>query len=278
MGQNWLRSYCLKFGPAGGKGIEISSLRISFDISKSETESANTGTISIWNLNQEHQELAETKDCLVELFAGYENQPLPCIFKGYVTFGNTVDDGADRRTDLECVDGRVETRDTFISKSYSGSVPCNNIIDDAASEMGLAVEYAEDVSFSNIPNGYSVVGQATDALDKACASSGLQWTIDNGILKVKNKGGKMSSRCFVISPDTGLVGFPRKVILSGDYANDDTVYGYEIDYLLNGAIHVSDYLFLDSSKVSGYFMASEIHMSGDTHSGDWMCSATLISC
>lgn len=56
--------------------------------------------------------------------------------------------------------------------------------------MGVTVTYSYNAEFADIPNGFSFVGQAKFALTKACAVSGLEWSIQNGILQVKEAGGR----------------------------------------------------------------------------------------
>ena len=52
--------------------------------------------------------------------------------------------------------------------------------------------------------------------------------------------------------------------------------GWQVEYFLNGAVGVDDYVKLDSKLVSGYFRVLSIDMRGDNHQGDWLCTAKLI--
>jgi len=56
MAKNWIRAYKLVAGPAGGEGFSINALKINFSLSKTEDETCNNITISIWNLNEEHKD------------------------------------------------------------------------------------------------------------------------------------------------------------------------------------------------------------------------------
>jgi len=274
---SWNRKYKLTAGPAGGYGFETDQLRISFSITRTEEKSGNNASLSVWNLSRDHEEMITEKDCFVEIQAGYEDTPLITIFKGYVTYGDGELDGADWRTDLELVDGRVPVRDTYISKSYSGATENKKIIDDTASEMNLTVEYADDCEFGKIPNGYSFVGQGAASLDKACAVSGLSWYIDNDVLHVKRVGGTKNKRAYTLSADTGLIEFPKKITKSGKSEEDKDVVGYEVRYFLNADINIGDYVFLDAKRIKGFHRVQSLKIDGDTHSGDWMCTATLMN-
>ena len=208
---------------------------------------------------------------------------MPLIFFGTITYITTDLDGADRETAIEAVDGRVELRDTYCSLSYSGQINNKKIIQDIAGEMGVVVNFSYNANFYDFPNGFSFIGPGHTMLDKACDSSGLQWQIQNGILQIKNRNDTMTREAFVLSPDSGLLHIPKKIMLSPDGttldaegAGADARPGYEVEYLLNGAIGIGDYVRLESEMVEGYFRVHSVELMGDNHDGDWMCWARLM--
>jgi hypothetical protein len=201
---------------------------------------------------------------------------MPLVFVGAVTFSETTLDSADRQTDIEAADGRVELRDTYVSLSYSGVINTKSIITDIAGEMGVTLEFSYNAEFADLPKGFSFIGTARTALDKACASSGLQWQIQNGILQVKMSRDVMSKEVFVLSPDSGLIDIPKKITLSADATGAEDQSGWEVVYFLNGAIGIGDYVSIESKAVKGYFRVHSIEMNGDNLEGDWLCTAQLI--
>ena len=129
--KNFDRQYRLAAGKAGSTGFEIGSgkrpLHVSFSVEKADTNSQNTAKVTIWNLSDEHLAELSKNDCVVVLHAGY-GDTRPLIFTGVVTFATTKADGADRSTEIELVDNRIEVRDTYVSVSYSGAVNCLSLI------------------------------------------------------------------------------------------------------------------------------------------------------
>ncbi|MDR1687267.1 MAG: hypothetical protein LBS21_01485 [Clostridiales bacterium] len=258
------------------------AIHISFSVEKADTETPNSAKISLWNLNPEHLAILNEKDCAVILRAGYGNM-MPQIFVGTISYIDTALDGSDRETSIEVVDGRVQLRDTFVSLSYSGKMNSKKIIQDIADKMGVAVSFSYNAKFYDFPNGFSYVGSARTALDKACVSSALQWQIQNGILQIKMRYDTMTREAYVISPETGLIGIPKKIMISSEGVTMDTVGngdkerpGYEVEYFLNGAIGIGDYIRLESKIASGYFRIHSLVMDGDNIEGDWLCTAKLI--
>lgn len=279
---NFDRQYRLIAGKAGSTGFEIGAatknqpvpLHIAFSVEKSEKESANTAKVDIWNLNKEHLSVLETKDCCVAVRAGYGDR-LSLIFSGIVTTCTTEMDQADRKTSIELVDNLVELRDTYVSVSYSGKVSWKKIFDDVAAQMGVAISYAYDAKFIEVANGFSFVGKAKDILSKGCNCCKLSWSLQNGVLQVKRPGGVMSNEVYVLSAETGLLGTPARVNESASESTSEAIVGWDVEYLMNGAIHVDDFVKLESKAATGFFRVYSVSIDGDNVSGDWMCKARL---
>lgn len=277
---NFDRQYRVSIGQAGSEGFEIgaevpSPLHISFSLERADVETQNTGKLSIWNLNPEHLSQLEQKDCLVVVKAGYGNQ-LGIVFAGVITFFTTSMDGADRLTEIEVVDYRVEVRDTYVSLSYEGVVGVETVMEEIGGQMGVTVSYSYNAEFSKFQNGFSFVGAGKDALSKACDSSGLCWGIHNGVLQIKKTGDVMSNQVYVLSASTGMIGIPKRVLISNNDGSDGSSLGYDVVFLMNASIHVDDYVKVESAYLTGYFRVYSLQIEGDNLSGFWQCTARLL--
>ena len=280
--RNFKRQYRLACGPAGGTGFEIGAvsdsqpvpLRISFSFEKTDLTTQNTGKVTVWNLNNDHLSVINEKDCCLSLRAGYGNV-LSLIFAGIISFTQTVRDNGDIKTEIEVVDNLIEIRDTYVSVSYNGTVNWKTIMDDVAAQMGVAVSYSYNAEFVDIHNGFSYVGPAKDIMTKGCDCCGLSWSIQNGVMQVKKPNDVMSKEVYVLSAETGLLGFPAK-ISETESAKCNSSSGWDVEYFLNGAINVDDFVYLDSKMVTGYFRVYSVKIEGDTVSGDWICTARLL--
>lgn len=280
--ENFDRQYRLTIGKAGGTGSEIGetsksqpvALHVNFSIQKTDLEAQNTGRVTVWNLNKQHLAVLDEKDCALALKAGYGNR-LALIFAGIVTNSTTSLDGADVKTEIEVVDNLVEVRDTYVTISYTGTVNWKTIMDDVANQMGVAVTYSYNAEFVDIPNGFSFVGQAKEIMNKGCKCCGLVWSLQNGVMQVKKPGDVMSKEVYILSADSGLLGIPARVTEAAAQGESEPEIGWDVEYFLNGAIHVDDYVKLESEKVSGYFRVYSIDITGDNVTGDWICKARL---
>lgn len=281
--QNFDRQYRLSAGPAGATGFEIGQtsagqpvpLHINFSLQKSDLETQNTGRVTVWNLNKSELAVLNEKDCCVSLRAGYGSR-MALIFAGIVSYVSTTIDGADRKTEIEVVDNLIEVRDTYVSVSYNGTVNWKTIFDDVAAQMGVAISYSYNAEFADITNGFSFVGLAREIMTKGCKCCNLAWSLQNGVTQVKKPGDVMSKEVYVLSPDTGLLSIPARVVITQDEATGKNTLGWDVEYFLNGAINIDDYVKLESETVTGYFRVYALELSGDNISGDWICKARLL--
>lgn len=289
--KNWKRAYRLVAGVPGQPGFDIGeegdggrALHIKFELEKTDVSSNNTGTISIWNLNDAHVSALEQKDCMIALYAGYGNTK-PLIFSGNVINPETTLESADRKTDIDVVDGRVAVRDTYIALSYLQETLLQTIFGDCVTQMGITCLYSAGaqalLAATKVPLGYAYIGPAANCLTQLCNAYGMRWSIQNGICQVHLPTEAMTVQAYILSEGTGLIGVPKRIAMSAESttqstASQDTVYGYEVEYFLNGAINVNDLVQLQSQKVSGFFRVKNIKISGDNLEGDWTCTAQLV--
>jgi len=278
--QNFDRQYRCTIGNSGG-AFEIGGgqypLHIAFDIKKADTKSNNSATVTIWNLNDNHVSALDEPDCRLLLKAGYGTR-LSQIFEGTVSYASTEMDGGDRKTEIELVDGYIATRDTYISVSYNEKISWKSIIDDVANKMGMAVSYSYNASenITDISSGFSFVGKGIDVLSKACNSCGLSWSIQNGVIQIKKPNDVMNTQVYVLSSDTGLIGWPKKVSMEKSKTKGAVKnLGYDVNFLLNGAIEVNNYVKVESKAITGFYKVFSISHKGDNVSGDWISTARL---
>lgn len=288
--KNFIRRYLMKVGVMGKTGFEIGktsksnphALHISFSAEKSTSETSNTAKVQIWNLSPASLKVLDTKDCVVELHVGYTDHIALALVGNVVTVTTTMD-GADRLTEIEVVDGRVAIRDTYITVSFKGKVNSKDVFNYIAGEMGVSVVYSKNAKFKVLPNGFSFVGPAKNALKKLCVTCGLTWSIQNSILQVRKPNEPITTRAYLLSADTGLLGVPKRISISsttddsnGGASSKNAQIGYEVTYLMNGAIGVNDYIRLESKSVRGYFRVYKVTMDGDNLEGEWSCTAQIL--
>ena len=281
--ENFLRTYTLKCGKMGSSGFEIGNihnavepaLHVSFSVEKCDVESPNTAKVQVWNLSNNNLKILDGKDCIVELKAGYDNNNA-LILVGNVTSVVTTPENADRMTEIEVMDGRVELRETAVTISLNGTVNCKDVYNQIASKMGLPIVFAGDLSFKTMPNGFSYTGKAKNALQKIAKYCGHCWTIQNQVIQITWPGRAVNTRGYLLSSETGLISIPKRITIGSNSKNEESQTGWDVEYFLNGAIGVNDIVQLKSSTANGYYRVYKVTLDGDNLEGDWVCTAQLL--
>ncbi len=287
------RVYRLLVGKKGkSEGLEITELRIQFEITKTAKKDPNKSSIRIYNLRKETRAELEKPDTRCLLYAGYKDEAgALLIFQGGVTFSWTKYELPDVITELELGDGAAEIRDTTISVGYDKGVKSTQVLNDVSKQMGTPLTLPKDIPERIWQNGLSYFGSARTLLDKVTKGSELEWSIQNGNLQVIKKGMVTTRQGIVLSADSGLIGFPeherkanegttevkdadkKKKTVSTPAKHYD---GWSVNSLLMPEVNPGDRVKLESRAVNGIFRVQELKHKGDSHDGDWQTEMKLI--
>lgn len=306
------RIYKLVLGSPGVDGVVLSNvnddgtynpnaIKVTFDIDKDTTKKTNKSKITIYNLSDDTLDKLEKSDLVVELWAGYHlEQGLKRIFLGYAIEINTKmeNDGKDVVIEIQACDGQVALRDSIISVGYPIGTSTKTIINGIASNMGLSLFTSDDIEYLDYPNGFSFVGKTKDALDVVCNTLGASWSVQNDVLQLIMSDGTTGARGLVFSADSGLIGFPERVVRSA-YATAKKAetkvtstrkkrktkkkverkqkkFGWKIKTLLAPTANPGDAIRVESQVVTGWFKVESLKHSGDIRGNDWITEFELI--
>lgn len=288
-------------GQSGKAGLSIKDLRIFFSIEKTATETLNTSTIRIYNLNADSRKLVETPNNAVVLKAGYKDDiGARTIFVGIVRRSLTVREGPDWITELELDDGLIAYRDSKVSISFAPGSLAVNVLTQVASNFGLPVnKFPSSILNKSYPNGFSFVGRVREAMTKVCNYLGYEWSIQNQEIQVIQKGGYLERSALLISSNTGMLDSPEleaktmsdklaakqgitnksdgvtvkksdKLTASGKEPKDRLeVNGYKVRSLLQPTVLPGAVIQLKARGIDNFFKVEKVTHQGDTHGGEW---------
>lgn len=252
------------------------ALRVKFLIQKAEINSPNTSRIILWNLSPLQLSVLNERDCQLTLEVGYGSN-LFLIFKGEVFYAKTEIDKGDRKTTIMAIDGRIALRDTWVSLTYMGKINTKIVIKEVARQMGIPVVFGYNLNFNIFPRKFTYLGKARGILNRACKLMGVTWSIQDGILQVKNKNDFITPEiAYLLNSQTGLIGTPQKIVLAAQSFGEIDLHGYDVEYLLNGAIGIDDYIYLESMTVQGNFRVHSIEIQGDSFEGEFKAKARVL--
>jgi len=258
------RDATLTISRQGGEysGKEIKGLRIAFNIEKTTESSANKATIKVYNMGVETWSLFETEeDLFVILNAGYVNLK-ENLFVGNVSKANREQNGATSIVTIECRDGGKALQQARIDRSYAPGIDIKKALNDTLDAMKTAgnIVVGEISAFisGKSNNGLTLSGSCKKIIDKLCQQKGLEWSIQNNTLIIKDPDTPLQSTAPVISPQTGLIGSPK---------HKDK--GIELTCLIQPNISPGMKIKVESKSFNDFFQVRKINYMGDTHDNVW---------
>jgi len=234
--------------------------RIAFNVESTSESNANTAMVSIYNLSGTNRAFFERPGLKVVLMAGYGAKPT-IIFKGDVEGDKTRSkkNGQDIITTVESGDGRFSLKNTVLNKTFAPGVSIEQVLKDIQGAMKLPGDF-KDIKKETFNQGLSISGSPKEVLDKLTEKQQLEWTIQNGVLQIKKKGGAITNEAVTVSPETGLLDIPSK-----------TNEGIEFQTLLNPLLFPGRPVLIESRFLKGQqkFIVRRVQHQGDNFTGVW---------
>lgn len=248
-------------------------LKMTFDIKKTLDRSANTASLSIWNLAENNRSWAQEQGLEVTIEAGYigeRNQ----IFKGDVENTTIAKDAVDWIVTLECGDGSAALKGARINESLRGPQSMGTLLKKAAEATGLDLGNLRDKVASNgarsvlkdIINNIVLSGKASDVLDEIATAAGYKYSVQDKSLQFLGKGESLSGPAITLDDTHGLLGSP-------EVGEKGVVTARS---LLNGRIKPGVRVELNSLMVSGEYIVDKIQHVGDTWGDQWETKMEMV--
>lgn len=225
------------FGESGSNSVELSGLRVSAKVIKAGGPSMGTVSMRVYGMTLSQMNKLSTLGMMptlvrrntVTITAGDKESGMGTVFIGTITNAWADFAGApDVPFHVEAHTGLIEAVAPAEPTAYRGSADVAVVMAGLATRMGIAFEN----------NGVSVMlsnpyfpGSARDQAKAAAEAAGIEWIIDNGKLAIWNAGQARGSSAPLISPETGMKGYPSytsKGIMVGTLFNPSIGYGGKI--------------------------------------------------
>ena len=205
----------------GGSGgltspLALSNLRMSCHVSQVGDRAMGQMTLLIWGMTLDHmnqlstlgwvQQKIPTDMCSVS--AGDAQTGLTLIYKGTVWQAvSDFQDAANVPFRVECLSGQTESGVKIPPTSINNkAADVGQMMSQLAGKMGLQFEnngVSQKIAYPYLP------GTARTQAMQLAKAAGIGWVIDRGVLAIWPQGqARMSSGTPLISPQTGMVGYP----------------------------------------------------------------------
>lgn len=281
----WLRKVGLVIGQDDGKGVDVSSLRITFAGKKGDNETPNSCEIKVYNLAPETRTRITREYTRVYLSAGYESN------YGLIFSGNVVgqprtyrENGLDTVLELVVADGDEAYNFAVVNTTLAAGCTAADQVratQNAFAAHGTGGGYIPELGGGALPRGKVMFGMARKYARNVAKNTGCSWSIQDGGMTMVPFSGYVPGEAVVLTSETGLIGTPEQ-----------TADGIKVRCLINPRIRVGGRIKLDNASImtakseikkkdsndqkntprlddDGFYRILSIEPVGDTHGTDW---------
>lgn len=248
--------------------LRVEGLDVEFTV---ELDAANLGKaeIKIYNLNGTHRKrLEDSKSVDVELLAGYSGHALDRLFLGTLrdVFSEHVD--TDWVTTLRSGDGD-KAGSVRINRSYTPGTSYSQMWKDVVGTFrdkispGNALKAFGSGDFlggiEQALHGDVLQGDAMKELRRLATKAGLEFSIQDNEFVVVPIGQALATSAIVLSPNTGLIGSPKKAP-KGEL---------RVKALIVPGLRPRRQVDIRSEQAHGMYVVRKCKYTADTAGGDW---------
>jgi hypothetical protein len=252
----------------GEQSVEIRNLRVAFQITKDDLPwpAVNTAQVRIWGLATTTQEVTRQRNAIIQVYGGYEGNT-GLLFLGAITHSVTERDGSEVVTVIESNKPVPLVFNISRTLTLQGRLGLHDILRQAAAGYGPDVTVdlggVEDVDVSQLyPRGVVLDGEPGPVLNRLTRANLVDWTLEDGVVRVLRRAESTSEPAIILSPRTGLVGSPVPM----QYGSGSLVRAaIEATSLLNHEIRIRRIVAIaDTQDLQGWYLVRRITMSGDS--------------
>lgn len=297
--RQWKRAWSLivsgsALGDAGGQGLDLSALRVTFEITKGDVETPNAATVMVWNLSPTTGARIGGEFTRVVLAAGYGDRMGTIFDGGIVATRRGRDGGINTWLEITAADGdRAYTQAVVSHTLAAGARPADQvrIAQSAFAPLGAQPGHVGDLGGQPLPRGKVLYGMARDVMRTVAEDRHSAWSIQDGRVQILPWRATLPGEAVVLTHRTGLIDTPEQ-----------TDQGIKVRALLNPGLRIGGRIRLDNASVltahrgdrgglggaatspqaapldrDGVYRIIRADYTGDTHGQDWYVDLLCIA-
>jgi hypothetical protein len=286
--EQYSRKCSLFVSGRGQESLDLSRLRITFLIKKTDSQQPNEAEIRIWNASEETANRVKKEFDKITLQAGYD-QNFAVIFEGNIKesqYGR--ENGTDTYLEIRAADGDKDYNFAIINKTLAAGATQKDIINSSLATMpDTQSGNIANLGSSRLPRGKVMYGNSRKFIRRSAMNSDASWSIQDGKLQIVKLRSLLPTQAVVLNSQTGLIDTPEQ-----------TTKGIKARCLLNPMLKIAGRVKIDSSairlaslgrdkanekkekpvslSVDGIYRLLKVDFIGDTRGNDWFCDLTCI--
>jgi len=258
---------------------DITDLRVSFDILKTNTNIANRCTVSIYNLNPDNRGKIKELDDQIIVRAGYsEDIGTQLVFSGDILRINHQYPYPDVISKIEAGDGMKQVREKRSGISFKDKTDAMLVLKEIVKKLDIPISEIPQALKGEYSQGYAHTGSVKKALDNICKRFDLDWSVQNGKLQVIEKKGASKAEPVAIQEVTGLLEKVERVgdiqeYLVKNVARESPFLKFKT--LLNPMIIPGGRVTLSQAGFPGFYKVMSVQHQGDNYEGDFITTCQV---
>lgn len=290
--RQWLRQCRLIIGK-NGQGLDLSQLRITFDVKKDDQTTPNSARICVYNPAPDTINRALREFDVVSLDAGYTDG-MGLIYAGNIIQVRRLRRGPDIVLEISAGDGDTAYNYGVVNATLAGGATNRDRLQAMARAMAIGNVDAGAALLSAgtgraLPRGKVLYKPVKEYMREYGRDAGVAVFIDNGKLQTIKRDGYLPGAPVELAPGTGLIG-----------AAQQTLDGVEASSRLNPEIRIGGLVHIDPAYLvaadttnvqadksgkkktvhqaaGGYYRVIATHYTGDTHGQPWDVKITGVA-
>ncbi|WP_313817917.1 phage protein [Cupriavidus sp.] len=242
--QQYGRKASLIIGKNDGPALDLSELRVKFDIKRGDLQTPNSGRFRVYNVSETTRLRIEKEFTRVVFQGGYQGN-YGILFDGYI---KQVRRGRESQTDtyldITAADGDSAYNFAVVNTTLAAGSTSSDHVAAAVQAMnpfGVTQGYVPTLPANGLPRGKVMFGMARDFMRSVAKTTQTVWSIQDGKAILVPETSYMPGDIPVITVETGMVGLPVQ-----------TQNGITIKMLLNPNVKISQLIKIDNDSVQRY--------------------------
>lgn len=285
-GRLYGRRYRIYVGTDAGAALNVSDLRVAFEVTKAMNYSPNQAKAVIYNLAPETQNtiISSGNELIIE--AGYEGEQYGVIFRGnIIRTWSQRSDGTEYTLGLLGLDGANFLGYGMIAGSYAAGATPRQIVQDSATKLSVPTQLGQlpaQMSDTKLPRGKVLFGRASEYYRQIAKGEGAMMYIDDGTVNLIKAEDIPPGEIVELTPASGLVETPTQ-----------TQTGISAKCLLNPRLKIGNLVKINSQDINqaersfdswqrplasnGQYRIIKLKHTGDTRGNAWYSEIEAIS-
>ena len=269
-----------------GIGIDVSTLRCTFQIEKSLSETPNYAEIVLYNLSAQTENSIIKEGAKVILEAGYQNPQYGLIFSGDIVQPlRGKEDNTTYTLTLVSQDGDLFYNKGIINASFRAGQTQRDVLENIAKQSTNDLEIgqlSDNLTPTALPRGKALFGLTRDYFRQIAKSEQAAFYINNNKIEFIKAMDLPTNEVIQLNGKSGLIGMPEQ-----------TEEGIQATCLLNPLLDLNKMVAIDLSSIqrqkadrnselkniagAGIFKIIKIAHKGDTRGDEWYTEFTAVA-